>query len=106
MASAQLGRAKWRHGERRDGPSQASHEASLVSIIEIVASVCNFAGLLLLVRQGVPHKLLANSVALAHDPRERVLYGSDRRKMLSFGGIVVFGFGTAVPITSIVLMSR
>lgn len=75
-------------------------------MVEIIALTCNFAGLLLLVRQGVPHKLLADSVALAHDPRERFLCGSDRRKMLSFVGMVLFALGTALQITSIVLMYR
>jgi hypothetical protein len=85
--------------------SRANQEASLVSMIEIVALVCNFAGVLLLVRQGVPYRLLADSVALAHDPGERVLCGNDRRKMLSFVGVVLFALGTSLQLASIVLTS-
>ena len=49
--------------------------------------VCNLTGVMLLVRQDVPHSLLAGSVALAHDPSEQALCGNDRRKMLSFVGL-------------------
>ena len=75
----------------------------MVSVIGIVALVCNFTGVLLLVRQGVPHGLLADSLALAHDPGERVRCGDDRRKMLSFTGMVLFALGTALQMASIVL---
>ena len=76
--------------------SRASQEASLVSLISIIALVCNFTGVLLLARHGVPHRLLADSLALEHDPVERILCGTDRRKMLSFVGMVLFALGTAL----------
>ena len=75
----------------------------MVSVIGIVALVCNFTGVLLLVRQGVPHGLLADSLALAHNPSDGVLCGGDRRKMLSFTGMVLFALGTALQIAPIVL---
>jgi len=78
----------------------------LVSLIGIAALVCNFTGVLLLVRQGVPHGLLADSVALARNPLDRALCGNDRRKMLSFVGMVLFALGTALQMASIVLVSR
>jgi hypothetical protein len=78
----------------------------LVSLIGIAALVCNFTGVLLLVRQGVPHALLANSLALARDPLHQALCGNDQRKMLSFAGMVLFALGTALQMVSIVLVSR
>ena len=75
----------------------------MVTIIGIVALACNFTGVLLLVRQGVPHKLLADAVALNHDPGKRALCGSDRQKMLSFVGMVLFALGSTLQMVSIVL---
>lgn len=77
----------------------------MVSLVEIAALACNFTGVLLLVRQGVPHRLLADNVALAHDPSERALCGNDRQKMLSFVGMVLFALGTTLQMASIVLTS-
>ena len=39
----------------------------MVPFIEIIRLVSNFMGVLLLIRQGVPRKMLANSVALTSD---------------------------------------
>ena len=77
----------------------------MVSLVEIAALACNFTGILLLVRQGVPHRLLADSVTLTHDPDEQALGGNDRRRMLSLVGMVLFALGTALQMTSIVLTS-
>ena len=84
-------------------PFGRSQEASLVPIISILALACDFAGLLLLVRQGVPHRLLSNSVALEHNRADRLLCGNDRQRMLSFAGMVLFALGTALQMASIVL---
>ena len=75
----------------------------MVPIISILALACDFAGLLLLVRQGVPHRLLSNSVALEHNRADRLLCGNDRQRMLSFAGMVLFALGTALQMASIVL---
>lgn len=89
------------------GPSSLSgqsEEASLFSLVSIVALVCNFIGILLLVRQGVPHRLLADSLVREHDTADASPSGndSDRRKMLSFAGLVLFALGTAMQLASIV----
>ena len=75
-------------------------------MVGIVGLACNFTGLLLLVRQGVPYKVLADSVAAAHDPRAPALCGNDRRKLLSFMGMVLFALGTALQMATIILVAR
>ena len=57
-------------------------------------------------RQGVPHRLLSNSVALEHDRTDRVLCGNDRQKMLSFTGMVLFALGTALQMALIVCLAN
>lgn len=78
----------------------------MASVVGIIALACNFAGVLPLVRNGVPHRVLGDSVALSHDPSERAPFGGDRQQMWSFVGMVLFALGTTLQMVTIVLMSR
>ena len=74
-------------------------------VVSVFALSCNFAGLLILVRHGLPHQLLEDNLLLEHDPASREFIGSDRRRMWSFAGMVFFGLGTGLQITSAVLQT-
>ncbi|MDO8360811.1 MAG: hypothetical protein Q7T08_12345 [Devosia sp.] len=72
-------------------------------IVGIVALVCNFSGIVLLVRYGLPYRLLALGTQFLTKMSEKDLSDDDRRKMLGFLGLVLLGLGTGVQIVSIAL---
>ena len=71
--------------------------------ITIVALLCAFVGLLILLRKGLPRRILSTAFATEKYPCGLEKTTRDSQKMWSFTGMVLFALGTGLQMISVVL---